>query len=271
MPQFTPRTLSFLRALKRHNSREWFREHQHEFEEHVRGPMVAIIEQLATDLPSFAPELLADPRRSMYRMYRDTRFSEDKSPLKTHIAAVFPPRDGQKHTSAGLYLEVAPGWVWAGGGLYAPSTADQHRVREQISTRWTQFRAIVEAPAFKRQCGSLKGACLQRVPRGFAPDHPAAAYLKFRQFLAWREFPPEFASSSTFYRRTLDVFRVIAPLVRFLNEGLGLGAKYSAGRGGVRVDNNSHAYERPLSNRPPRADRSAQLPKQYTPGISGDR
>jgi uncharacterized protein (TIGR02453 family) len=219
-PRFTPQSLSFLRALKRHNSREWFRERKDLYEQHVRAPMLAVIEQLAIDFRSFAPELVADPRRSLYRIYRDTRFSEDKSPLKTHIAGVFPPRDGQKHASAGLYLEVAPGWVWAGGGLYAPSGADLHRVRTHVATHLTQLRAIVEAPAFRRQCGELRGERLQRVPRGFPPDHPAAELLKFKQYLAWREFPGEFSVSVRFYRGILDVFKAAAPLVRFLNAAL---------------------------------------------------
>jgi uncharacterized protein (TIGR02453 family) len=218
--QFTPKTLSFLRALKRHNEREWFRERKDQYEQHVRAPMIAVVEQLARDLPSFAPELIADARRSLYRIYRDTRFSEDKSPLKTHVAAVFPPRDGEKHRSAGLYFEVAPGWVWAGGGLYAPSTADLYRVREHIATHLTQLRAIVEAPAFRRQCGALKGDRLTRVPRGFPSDHPAAEFLTFKQYLAWREFPGDFAVSPRFYRGLLDVFRAAAPLVRYLNTAL---------------------------------------------------
>jgi uncharacterized protein (TIGR02453 family) len=218
--QFTPKTLSFLRALKRHNEREWFRERKDQYEQHVRAPMIAVIEQLARDLPSFAPELVADARRSLYRIYRDTRFSEDKSPLKTHVAAVFPPRDGEKHRSAGLYFVGAPGWVWAGGGLYAPPTADLYRVREHIATHLTQFRAIVEAPGFRRQCGALKGERLTRVPRGFPSDHPAAEFLTFKQYLAWREFPGDFAVSPRFYRGLLDVFRAAAPLVRYLNTAL---------------------------------------------------
>ena len=219
-PAFTPKTLAFLRSLARHNDREWFRGRKDEYERHVRGPMVAVIERLASDFPTFAPELVADPRRSIYRIYRDTRFSEDKSPLKTHIAAVFPPRNGQRHGSAGLYLEVAPRWVWVGGGLYAPATADLHRLREHLCGNLTRFRAIVESPAFRRTCESVKGDRLQRVPRGFRKDDPAADYLRLRQFLAYREFPPEFATSPRFYGDTLKVFKAVAPLVRFLNEAL---------------------------------------------------
>jgi uncharacterized protein (TIGR02453 family) len=219
-PRFTPKTIPFLRALKRHNERDWFRERRPVFDEHVHAPMVAEIEQLAVDFRRFAPDLVADPRRSIYRIYRDTRFSPDKSPLKTHIAAVFPPRDGERHTSAGLYLEVAHGWVWAGGGLYRPEPLALHRVRNHIASNPTQFRALVTAPAFRRQCGTLQGEALTRLPRPFRADHPAAEYLRMKQFLAFREFPPALASSPRFYPTVLAVFASIAPLVRFLNDGM---------------------------------------------------
>ena len=120
---FSRKTLAFLRALKRHNDRDWFRERKPQYEEHVRGPMVALLAQLAADLPRFAPELVADPRVCLYRIYRDTRLSGDKSPLKTHIAAHFPSKKFPRHEGSGLYLEVAPTWVWIGGGLYMPPTS----------------------------------------------------------------------------------------------------------------------------------------------------
>jgi len=99
---FTPRSLAFLRALKRHNDREWFRERKSEYEQHVRGPMLEVLARLADDFPSFAPEVISDPRVSLYRIYRDTRFSADKSPLKTHISAHFPTRGFAKGEGAGL-------------------------------------------------------------------------------------------------------------------------------------------------------------------------
>jgi uncharacterized protein (TIGR02453 family) len=219
-PRFTPDALAFLRALKRNNDREWFKARKERYERLLRAPMIDLIEHLAADFRSFAPELVASPKVSLYRIYRDTRFSENKAPLKTHIAAVFPCRGLAKHQGAGLYLEVAPGWVWVGGGMYAPETAQLHAVREHIAANVRRLRAIVEAPAFRRSVGALDGARLQRVPRGFSKDHEAADYLRFRQFLAGREFPPAFASSPHFYRGVLTVFHHVAPLARFLNEPL---------------------------------------------------
>jgi uncharacterized protein (TIGR02453 family) len=218
-PRFSPQAIAFLRALKRHNNREWFKARQERYDALLRTPMLAVIERLARDFEAFAPDQVASPR-SLYRIYRDTRFSENKTPLKTHVAAVFPRRGLERHQGAGLYFEVATDWVWVGGGLYAPDPRQLQTVREHIAANSTRFRSIVEAPGFRRGVGRLEGERLQRMPRGFAPGHPAADYLKHRQFLAAREFPASFAYSPRFYRGLLDVFRRIAPLIAFLNEPL---------------------------------------------------
>jgi uncharacterized protein (TIGR02453 family) len=218
--RFSPKALAFLRALKRNNTREWFRARREQYDVLLRAPMIEIIERMALDFRSFAPDLVASPKVSMYRVYRDTRFSADKAPLKTHVAAVFPCRGLPKHQGAGLYFEVTPGWVWVGGGLYAAETAQLQAVREHIAANHRRLRAIVESPGFRRTLGRLDGERLQRVPRGFPKDHQAGEYLKYRQFLAGREFPAAFATSARFYPGVLNVFRRIAPLTRFLNEPL---------------------------------------------------
>jgi uncharacterized protein (TIGR02453 family) len=120
---FTRKTLSFLRALKRNNNREWFRAHKTEYETHVRGPMIEVLARLSTDFGTFAPEVISDPKVSLFRIYRDTRFSSDKTPLKTAIAAHFPSRQFSGNDGAGLYFEVAPAWFWIGGGMYMPTTS----------------------------------------------------------------------------------------------------------------------------------------------------
>src|SRR5262245_52875824 len=119
-PSFSAKTLAFLRALKRNNDREWFNARRAEYEQHVRGPMIAVVERLAVDFKKIAPHMAADPKTSLFRPWRDTRFSEDKAPLKTNVAAVFPDRRLGRMNGAGLYFEVAPTWVWIGGGSYAP-------------------------------------------------------------------------------------------------------------------------------------------------------
>jgi uncharacterized protein (TIGR02453 family) len=219
-PRFSPKAIAFLRALKRNNRREWFTPRKDQYEELLRKPMLEVVEQLAVEFSGFAPELSAGPK-SLFRIYRDMRFSSDKSPYKTNVAAAFPNRDLPRHEGAALYMEVTPGWVWVGGGLYYPDTSVLQKEREHIATNLRRFRAIVESPQFGRRVGKLEGGeLLRRVPRGFATDHPAASYLRYRMFVAGREFPARFATSSGFCRGIVDVFKHLTPLIRFLNEPL---------------------------------------------------
>ena len=228
---FTPKTLSFLRSLKRNNKREWFHERRDQYEQHCRQPMTAIIERLAGDFRSFAPEHVADPKVSLFRQFRDTRFSDDKTPMKTHIAATFPNRTLGRMNGAGLYFEVAPGWVWIGGGLWAPDTSQLQLVREHVAANHRQLEKIVKSPRFKK-IGGLQGDTMTRVPRGFAKDHPAAAYLQHRQFLGFREEPAAFANRADFYKQLVWTLQTIVPLVRFLNEPII--ATYSSSPNGSR-------------------------------------
>ena len=218
-PNFSPKAVSFLRSLKRNNDREWFRARKDQYETYLKMPMIAVIEQLARDCRAFAPELIVSPK-SIYRIYRDTRFADDKTPLKTNIAAGFAWRGLHRHQGAGLYFEVAHQGVWVGGGMYAPETSQLVAVREHIASNHRRLRAIVESPGFKKTVGEIRGDKLQRVPRGFDKDHPAAEYLRHRQFLAGKGFPAAFASDAKFYTGLLGVFTQVAPLIRFLNEPL---------------------------------------------------
>ncbi len=221
VPPFTPKTLAFLRAIKRHNDRAWFHARKPDYEAHVKAPMVAVIERLGEEFKSFAPDQMADPRKSLYRIWRDTRFSDDKRPLKTHVAAVFPHRHGQKHTSAGFYVEIAPGWVFAGGGVYSPDPAALHRIRERIADDPQTFHRLATSPGLKKM-GGLQGATLTRVPRGFPATHPAAADLRRKQFMAFKEWPPELMTSARFWPELLTVLRAVAPLVAYLNDAMGI-------------------------------------------------
>jgi uncharacterized protein (TIGR02453 family) len=182
--------------------------------------MIALVEQLARDFRTFAPELVAAPKLSLYRIYRDTRFSGNKAPLKTHVAAGFPWRGLPRHEGAGLYLEVGGSRAWVGGGMWAPQPPQLLRVREHIAETYPEIDRLRRAAAFRRMLGSLEGDRLTRVPRGFPRDHPAAEYLKHQRFVAGREFPGDFAVSDDFYPTVVRTFRALMPIVRFLNEPL---------------------------------------------------
>jgi len=219
-PLFTSRTLAFLRALKRNNDRTWFTDHKDAYLRDVQQPMIELVEWMAAALPAFAPELEASPRASLFRIYRDTRFSADKTPFKTQVGAVFPHRDLHRNQSACLYVEVGPAGAMIAGGIYRPERSELLVIREHVARTYRRLRALLEAPAFKRTVGAIEGDALQRVPHGYAPDHPAAEYLKFRQFLLGREYPAAFATSREFPGEILKLFRKMAPVVAYLNEPL---------------------------------------------------
>jgi uncharacterized protein (TIGR02453 family) len=214
---FPKDSLRFLRLLKRNNNREWFLEHKSTYEACLKRPMAEMIDALAGDFRRFAPEMIASAKVSAYRIHRDTRFSNDKSPYKTHVAAVFPRAGLGKHEGAGLYFHIAPSEVWVGGGLYMPLPEDLGAVRSHIGENLASFRKIVGGPQFRKLFGALEGERLARVPRGFSADHPAADYLKYKQFLAGRTLPASVATSPSFYTTVLETFRGMLPLVRFLN------------------------------------------------------
>lgn len=223
---FTPKTLSFLKSLKRNNKREWFHARRDQFEEHCRAPMVEVIERLAIDMPAFAPELMVGVKESLFRQFRDTRFSGDKTPMKTNVAATFPHRALGRMNGASFYFEVGPDYVWIGGGVYRPDTSQLHLLREHIAANHRRLDTIVHAPAFKK-LGGLRGDTLTRVPRGFDKDHKAARYLMHKQFMAFREEPGTFATSKDFYKNLLATFKTLSPMVKFLNEPLVTEARHS--------------------------------------------
>lgn len=223
-PRFAPAALTFLRQLKRNNDRDWFRARKADYLRLVREPMAALIAQLDRDFRSFAPELAAAPAVSLFRIYRDTRFSEDKSPLKTQVGAVFPHRQLPRKAGACLYVEIGPDGTLVAGGIHAPTPEELRRIRLHIADTYPRLRAIVRAPAFLRHTGGLDGDRLSRVPRGFAADHPAAEYLRYKQWLGWANHPAAFATTPAFYPAVVRTFRAVMPLVRYLNDALIAGA-----------------------------------------------
>ena len=217
-PGFPPAALRFLSGLKRHNNREWFQKNKHIYDQEIRRPMEELIDVLATDLQQIAPDMVVSRRVSIFRIYRDTRFSNDKTPYKTHASATFPPKGLGKHEGAGLYFHFSPTELLIGGGLYMPQSDDLRSVREHIAENVDSFKDVLRRRSFRQVYGELAGDQLTRTPRGFAVDHPAAAYLRYKQFLAMKIMPGEVAATTQFYPTLLECFRALHPLVAFLNE-----------------------------------------------------
>jgi uncharacterized protein (TIGR02453 family) len=218
LPQFPAAGLDFLRKLRRNNRREWFLKNKQTYEEFVRQPMIELVNALAPEFATFAPEIVASPKVSLYRIYRDTRFSKDKSPYKTHVAAGFSHRGLEKNQGAGFYLHITPSEFLIGGGLYSPQTEDLAAVRHHTALHYKRLTTILNARPFRRLFDGLSGEQLVRVPRGFPADHPAADFLRRKQFLASRLLSAEAVTTPQFGSIVLDTFRTLHPLLEFLNE-----------------------------------------------------
>lgn len=218
LPQFPAAGLTFLRKLKRNNRREWFLQNKQTYEECVRQPMIELVNALASEFATFAPEIVASPKVSLYRIHRDTRFSKDKSPYKTHVAAGFSHRGLEKNQGAGFYLHIAPTEFLIGGGLYRPQTEDLAAERHHIALHHKRLISILDARQFRRIFNGLSGEQLLRVPRGFPADHAAADLLRHKQFLASRLLPSAIVTTPQFGGIVLETFRTLHPLIQFLNE-----------------------------------------------------
>ena len=179
-PGFPPEALQFFRGLARNNRREWFLPRKPLFEEKVKEPMRQLVDALNLALHEFAPEYETDPDKAIFRIYRDVRFSKDKKPYKEHIAATFHRRGTTSHGQAGYYVAISHKEVAVGGGVYAPEPQQLLAIRGRIAEHHEEFRRILAAKPVRKLLGSLEGAQLSRVPRGFAPDHPAAELLRHK-------------------------------------------------------------------------------------------
>lgn len=216
--QFESSLLAFLGELKENNRREWFQARKARYEADVRDPFLRFITDLAPGLRKVNGRLLADPRPvggSLFRIYRDTRFSKDKSPYKTHAAAYFTIRGEEGVPSPGFYLHLEPGASFAGAGLWRPPAESLARVRA----------AIVKRPGdWKKACARLtiEGETLSRPPRGFPPAHPLIEDLKRKDFVALRKFTDAEVTSPRFLATYLASCRTMSPLVAFLARAVGL-------------------------------------------------
>lgn len=216
-PGFPPETLDFLKNLKSNNTRDWFLSHKNIYEEKVKTPMIHFVLALKDEMKKFAKELLVDPTHNIFRIYRDIRFSQDKSPYKTHIAAAFDPADMRKRPSAGLYFHLEPEQLFLGGGIHMPGSAELFAIRHAIAKNPRALRKIIATAEFKKMFESLKGEQLSRVPRGFPQDHSAADLLRYKQYLVFTNFSPKLAETPEIVPETLRYFKGMMPLVRYLN------------------------------------------------------
>jgi uncharacterized protein (TIGR02453 family) len=230
---FPPESLRFLRGLKRHNAKPWFEANRAVYERAVKEPLKQLAEELDVRFATLAPEFVAPPKRALFRIHRDVRFSNDKSPYKTHAALWVFHRDagrgvgrsiGEAHGGAGFYFHLEPGASMVAAGYWMPPRPALNRIREYLVEHQKTFERIVRAPGFTKRFGTLDdepGVRLTRVPRGYAPDHPAAEWLRFNSFTTSRALTDVDALSPRLVDAIMKDYAALLPLVRWLNAALG--------------------------------------------------
>jgi uncharacterized protein (TIGR02453 family) len=226
---FGQKTLTFLRQLKRNNRRDWFEAHKESYVNDVQEMMRSFVQEMDTRFGRIAPEIIGDPKKSVFRIYRDVRFSKDKSPYKTHAACWFFHRGAGKKVGqeaheggAGFYFHVEPGASFMGAGIWMPPRPTLNRLRDAVVADVTGFRAIVNNPSMKRRYGGLSDeGRLTRVPRGFPADHPAGDLLRHVSYIVGRSVTDAEVLNRNVAQRVEKDFAVALPLVRWLNNALG--------------------------------------------------
>ena len=210
---------AFFNELKRNNNREWFNDNKPRFRESVQEPLAAFVEAMAPRLKKVSKHFVADPRLnggSVFRIYKDVRFSKDKTPYKTHGAVQFRHARGKDAHAPGFYVHLAPDEVFFGGGIWHPPSPQLLQIREAIRDKPKPWKTATTSAAFKKRFKSLRGDGLKRPPRGFDADDPLIEDIKRKSFFAMKEGTPANAKKAAFVDDVEAAFKDAKPLMKFL-------------------------------------------------------
>lgn len=213
----------FLRDLERNNNREWFQANKQRYERHVKEPLLGFVMDFASHLQKISPHFLADPRPvggSMFRIFRDTRFSSDKRPYKTNAGVQFRHEAGKDVHAPGFYLHLAPGEVFAAAGIWHPDSGTAAQIREAILEDPERWRRVVTRKAF-RESFELAGDSLRRAPRGVPADHPLLEDLRRKDFIAVADLSEAQACAPGFIAGLARLWSKAGPFTGFLCQALG--------------------------------------------------
>jgi uncharacterized protein (TIGR02453 family) len=216
---FTPESLKFLRGLARNNDRVWFEARREVYEQAAKAPMLALIAEINHAMEGFAPEHLRPPHKAMMRIYRDIRFSPNKQPYKTHLAAWWSRRGMEKTSGGGYYVQVGPKCVMVSAGVYMPEREQLLALRRWMSAHATEYRAMVAKLLRAKGAGftGIDGDLLTRMPKGFAADDPAGELVRAKNWGVHAMLPAEAALEPDFAKELVHRLRLAAPLVDRLN------------------------------------------------------
>jgi uncharacterized protein (TIGR02453 family) len=215
---FTRDTFRFLRDLKENNDRDWFAENKHRYEDDLKAPALRLIEDFGQRLPDLSPHFKATPR-SLFRIYRDVRFSKDKSPYKTAVGIQFRHEQAKDAYAPGFYFHIAPGEVFAALGVWHPPSKALRAIRDSIVDHPDAWTA---ASGDERFSGTfaLEGESLKRAPKGFDPEHPLIEDLRRKDFIGVASLTQAFATSKELPDALTELYGDGMPLMRFLCDAL---------------------------------------------------
>lgn len=216
--KFTPESIAFLGELKKNNNREWFNANKSRYEVQVLDVALNFIQSMHDPLAEIAPHFTAIPKRmggSLMRVYRDTRFSKDKTPYKTNIGIQFRHEQARDVHAPGYYLHIDPDQVFLGAGMWRPASDALRGIRERISDKPEEWERVCDDKTFSRHF-SLGGESLSRPPRGFAKDHAMIDDIKRKDFIAVKNMSHEDALEPRFQQKVETAFRAATPYMQFL-------------------------------------------------------
>ncbi len=221
---FSPRLFRFLKDLAANNDRDWFSENRARYESSVKEPALAFIASFAPRLRKISPHFRADARAqggSLFRIYRDIRFSKDKSPYKTHTGIQFRHEAGKDAHCPGFYLHLEPGRIFMGAGIWHPDAQTARSIRERIVARPGEWKRATRSKAFT-ETFKLEGDSLKRPPRGFDPSHELMEDLKRKDFIASTKLTQKAVLSPGFLDELTHLCERSSPLMRFLCRAVGV-------------------------------------------------
>ena len=219
---FSRKTFKFLRDLADNNDREWFQENKGRYETDVKEPALQFIQDFAPRLAKLSAHFRADPRAnggSLFRIYRDTRFSKDKSPYKTYTGIQFRHEAGKNAHAPGFYLHLEPKDCFVGIGIWRPDGSTARAIREGLVDDPKGWKKAIGGKAFKNRF-QLTGDRLVRPPRGFDPDHPLIEDLKWKDFIAFAKLSQKAITEPGFLTEFTAFCRAGLPYVSFLCKAL---------------------------------------------------
>ena len=207
-------TFAFLNKVKANNNREWFAENKSLYTTEIES-VILFADHVLNEMNTHDSIETASGKKSLYRIYRDTRFSKDKTPYKTFFSGYF--KRATELLRGGYYFHIEPGNSFIGGGFWAPSSADLLRIRKEIASDASELRAIISDKNFKKTFGQLEGDKVKTAPRNFDKDHQNIDLLRYKQFLVGKKFSDKEVLSPDFYKEVNATFIAMRPLFNFMS------------------------------------------------------